>query len=90
MEDGDTIIDGDAQLKQHITNYYKNLFGPPDNSNMKLDEHLVQDIPQVSELKNEYLTDVFTESEVRAAIFQMEHNKAPGPDGFPPKFYQVF
>jgi mannosylglycoprotein endo-beta-mannosidase len=27
---------------------------------------------------------------VRAAIFQMEHNKAPGPDGFPSKFYQVF
>jgi len=69
LDDGDTIIDGDAQLKQHITNYYKNLFGPPDNSNMKLDEHLVQDIPQVSELENEYLTDVFTESEVRATIF---------------------
>jgi len=63
------------------------MFGPPDNSNMKLDEHLVQDIPQVSELENEYLTDVFTESEVRASIFQMEHNKAPGLDGFPPEFY---
>jgi hypothetical protein len=24
------------------------------------------------------------------AIFQMEHNKAPGPDGFPLEFYQVF
>src|SRR6266542_3306529 len=22
--------------------------------------------------------------------FQMEHNKAPGPDGFPVEFYQVF
>jgi hypothetical protein len=32
----------------------------------------------------------FTEEEVRTAIFQMEHNKAPGPDGFPPEFYQVF
>jgi hypothetical protein len=86
LEDDDTIIDGDAQLKQHITNYYKNLFGPSDNSNMELDEHLVQDIPQVSELENEYLTDVFTESEVKAAVFQMKHNKAPGPDGFPPEF----
>jgi hypothetical protein len=69
LEDGDTIIDGDAQLKQHIISYYKNLFGPLDNSNMELDEHIVQDIPQVSELENEYLTDVFTESEVRAAVF---------------------
>jgi len=29
-------------------------------------------------------------SEVRNAAFQMEHNKAPGPDGFPAEFYQVF
>jgi hypothetical protein len=24
------------------------------------------------------------------AIFQMEHNKAPGPGGFPVEFYQTF
>jgi hypothetical protein len=24
------------------------------------------------------------------AIFQMKHNKAPGPDGFPTEFYQIF
>ena len=33
---------------------------------------------------------MFTEKEVREAIFQMKYNKAPGPDGFPAKFYQVF
>jgi hypothetical protein len=26
--------------------------------------------------------------EVREAIFQIEHNKAPGSDGFPAEFYQ--
>jgi hypothetical protein len=36
------------------------------------------------------LTDAFLKSEVRAAMFQMEYNKVPGPDGFPPEFYQVF
>jgi len=35
------------------------------------------------------LVEKFTE-EVKNAIFQMEHNKTPGPDGFPPEFYQVF
>jgi len=90
LEDGHTVIDGDAQLKQHITNYYKSLFGPPENSFIELDEHYVHDIPQVSELENEHLTDAFSKSEVRTAVFQMEHNKAPGPDGFPPEFYQVF
>jgi mannosylglycoprotein endo-beta-mannosidase len=30
----------------------------------------------------------FSEQEVYDAIFQMEKNKAPGPDGFPAEFYQ--
>ena len=54
---------------------------------VELNEHYVQDIPRVSEEENEYLTGNFSEAEVRAAIFQMEHNKAPGPDGFPAEFY---
>jgi hypothetical protein len=90
LEDGSNIISGDAQLKLHITNYYKNLFGPSEISPIMLDESQIDDIPQVSDLKNEYLTDTFSQEEVRAAIFQMEHNKAPGPDGFLSEFYQVF
>jgi hypothetical protein len=39
---------------------------------------------------NESLIVAFTESEVRNAVFQMEHNKAPGPDRFLAEFYQVF
>ena len=48
------------------------------------------DIPQVSSTENEFLTAPFTEEEIRDAIFSMEHNKAPGPDGFPAEFYQHF
>jgi hypothetical protein len=36
------------------------------------------------------LTAGFTEKEVKEAIFDMKHNKAPRPDGFPAKFYQTF
>ena len=44
----------------------------------------------MSREENELLTSEFTVSEVKDAVFQMEHNKAPGPDGFPAEFYQVF
>jgi len=50
----------------------------------------MDDIPQVSQSKNDFLTAPFTEKEIRDAIFDMEHNKAPGPDGFPAEFYQQF
>ena len=53
-------------------------------------ENQISDIPQVSQEENDVLVSEFTEAEVREAVFQMEHNKAPGPDGFPAEFYQVF
>ncbi len=90
LQDGDQLISGDANLKSNITTYYKGLFGPPHDSDLQLDENNVADIPQVSHLVNEALTKEFSENEVKETIFQMEHNKAPGPDGFPGEFYQVF
>jgi hypothetical protein len=43
----------------------------------------IDDIPQVSEEENALLTTPYIEEEVKKVAFQMEHNKAPGPDGFP-------
>jgi hypothetical protein len=52
-----------------------------------MEETRTEDIPQVSEEENNLLTALYTEEEVKKAVFQMEHNKAPGPDGFPAEFY---
>jgi hypothetical protein len=90
LEDDDRVIEGDANLKQFITQYYKGLFGPPDETALELDGSRRDDIPQVSAEENRFLIELFSEEEVRTAIFQMEHNKAPGSDGFPADFYQVF
>ncbi|KAL5647507.1 hypothetical protein ACJX0J_041862, partial [Zea mays] len=53
-------------------------------------ESNTHDIPQVSDAENEILTANFTIEEVKKAVFNMEYNKAPGPDGFLAEFYQVF
>ena len=90
LENDQGVVVGDDQLKIHITQFYKNLFGTPDTSEITLMEDQISDIPQVSPEENNVLISEFTESEVRDAVFQMEHNKAPGPDGFPVEFYQVF
>jgi hypothetical protein len=90
LEQEDGIIEGDENLKKYITKYYKDLFGRPEGNNFSLLESMTEDIPQVSTEENELLTAEFSEKEVRDAIFQMKHNKVPGPDGFPAEFYQVF
>jgi hypothetical protein len=33
---------------------------------------------------------MYSKEEVRKTTFQMEHNKATDPDGFPAEFYQTF
>jgi mannosylglycoprotein endo-beta-mannosidase len=90
LENDQGVVVGDDCLKSHTTNYYKNLFGTLEASGISLMENQILDIPQVTQEENDVLIGPFTESEVRAAVFQMEHNKAPGPDGFPAEFYQVF
>ena len=82
-------IEGQKNLKDYITQFYKELFGPPEENHFTLLER-TDDIPQVSSSENEFLTAPFTEKEIRDAVFDMEHNKAPGPDGFLAEFYQQF
>jgi hypothetical protein len=55
-----------------------------------LDESRIEDIPQLSAEESTVLITNFSMEEVHDAIFQMEHNKSPGPHGFPAKFYQHF
>jgi hypothetical protein len=83
------MVEG-GELKCYITNYYKKLFGCPDRGMLSLNESSVEDIPKVTGEESEGLVEEFSEKEVRDAIFQMKHNKAPGPDGFSVEFYQVF
>jgi hypothetical protein len=40
--------------------------------------------------KNNLLIKDYSMEEIHETIFQMEHNKAPGPDGFPAEFYHHF
>jgi hypothetical protein len=44
----------------------------------------------VSNIANTALVSPFSEEEVWLVSFQMGCNKAPGPDGFPTEFYQIF
>jgi hypothetical protein len=90
LEQEEGEVEGEERIKEFISIYYKNLFGPSQSSGLTLDESMVEDIPQITSSEGESLMAEFSEKEVREAIFQMKHNKASGPDGFPTEIYQVF
>ena len=83
-------VESQNNLKYYITQFYKGLFGPSQDNNFSVVDNRIDDIPQVSQPENEILKALFTEEEIRNANFDIEHNKAPGPDGFPTEFYQHF
>lgn len=88
LEQEEGIVVGQLNLYNYITNYYKQLFGESQSNHFFLNEDIREDIPQVLERENEVLTAEFSEKEIKAALLQMEPNKAPGPDGFPMEFYK--
>lgn len=90
LKDDNGVCIEEERLKIHITNYYKGLFGIPEQNKIQMDESFTQDINQVSQEENNILTTPFSVEEVCEDVFNMEHNKAPRPDGFSAEFYQVF
>lgn len=80
-------IEGDKNLMEYITRFYKELFGPPDNSSVSLE---VEHAKKISQEHRDKLIDKFSLEEIKHVVFNMAHNKSPGPDGFTVEFYQHF
>ena len=72
LEQDEGTLLGQENLKVYITNYYKQLFGPPEDNFVSLDESRVEDVPQLTADENDILTAPFSEKEVFEAISQMK------------------
>lgn len=82
------VIEGDDNLLNHATGYYRDLFGPANKPPIDLNPSCWDEMEKVTSEENEYLVRKFTEEETKKAVFSMEKNTAPGPDHIPVEFYQ--
>ncbi|XP_057803038.1 uncharacterized protein LOC131018330 [Salvia miltiorrhiza] len=75
-------------IEQHIIHHFSTLFsddGSVTAEQIEIDA-LIQ--PKVSETQNRLLTMIPDEGEIAAAVFDMDANSAPGPDGFSGMFFE--
>lgn len=63
------MIDGQEQMLSFITDFYKDLFGPPERSNIRLQNF---EMGQLSEDQKKELLKPFTLEEVKKVVFEME------------------
>lgn len=67
--------------------HFKNLYSEKEGLGHTL--ALVNEVPSmITAIKKQFLEAEFTDNEIKTALFAMEPDKAPGPDGFSARFLQ--
>ncbi|KAA3472382.1 reverse transcriptase [Gossypium australe] len=82
-----TWITDPKALKQLTVDYFQKLFTPDSDIHQN---HFRGAFPDLLDHEKEALGREFTPEDIRAALFQMHPNKAPGPNGFHALFFQKF
>ncbi|PNY03176.1 ribonuclease H [Trifolium pratense] len=84
------LITDPQQIADHVVNYYQNLFCA--NTNLMQDETLIEGvIPNIiDDSVNAMLTMIPTPSEIKNAVFDLNKEGAPGPDGFGAFFFHTY
>ncbi|KAL0864587.1 hypothetical protein Bca101_043705 [Brassica carinata] len=87
IQDGDgRIITKAKDIFRHIERYFKDLYT---SSKGILSPRLMEGIPSsVTDEMNAELTKPITEKEIKNAVFAMNPDKSPGPDGMTAAFYR--
>jgi mannosylglycoprotein endo-beta-mannosidase len=89
LQDGETVITDQDLISEHIVNFYKNLFC----YNSVLQDSLLAEevIPSlVTDEINALMTVLPSHSEIKSAVFDLNKDSAPGPDGFGAFFFQHY
>lgn len=87
--DEEEWISNQSDLKQVFTKYFKDIFIPTqDRSPINSNDALFSNLPTLNDTHIEILNTPFSKEEIKAAAFSPKPFKSPGPDGFPPIFFQ--
>lgn len=90
LEEDGRVIEGNSELREHITRYYKGLFGSELPPKVFLSQDMRRDRGRVDQEDNDFLVRPFSMEEIERALAEMKTNTAPGPDGLPVCFYKEF
>lgn len=79
------------EVNHEAVHYFETLLNRKSEDHAGEREHFLNHIPSlITEEDNKELFKPISIVEVQKATFQLGADKAPGPDGFPARFYQVF
>lgn len=89
LQNGEQVLVDPTEISNHVVGYYRNLFC----TNFTLQDQLLAEevIPQmISDDSNVVLTMLPSHMEIKAAVFALNKDSSPGPDGFGAYFFQYY
>jgi hypothetical protein len=81
------VVKTQEEIMNHVTVFYKNLFGSQPHCQLRLDNNFWLEGRTLPHDEKENLIKPFLEEEVKKAIFEMRVDSAPGPNGFGVQFF---
>ena len=77
------------EIKTHVFQHFRDLYQDKDETDPIAQEEFFSGIPSlITEQDNEDLSKSIMESEIKEAIWELQVDIAPGPDGFTINFYR--
>jgi hypothetical protein len=89
LQDGEHVLTDQSQISHHVVNFYKNIFC----SNSILQEPLLVEeviLNLITDEVNALMTLLPSHQEIKSAVFALNKDSAPGPDGFGAFFFQHY
>lgn len=88
LEDSDgKVVHKEAEIAVMIVSYFKTLFTSNPGDSLETVRGAIK--PVITQQDNEGLIAIPTALEIKEAIFAINGEKAPGPDGFSASFYHT-
>jgi ribonuclease HI/exonuclease III len=77
-------------IKEAAHSYFKELYSAPAQEDLEIDSYPLSEIPNlITENDNRILNRPISLKEIKKVVFRMNPDKAPGPDGFTPRFFTL-
>lgn len=89
MKNGDIPLTDPNLISKHVVNHFTNIF--TNNSNVTQNGMIEEVIPNlITDRINNMLTMLPSDEKISNAIFSLNKDSAPGPDGFGAVFFQNY
>ncbi|KAG7536993.1 Zinc knuckle CX2CX4HX4C [Arabidopsis suecica] len=87
-DDEESEVHEEDQIAKVVAHYFQKIFTTNQNVDFGVVEEVIQ--PKISLAMNDSLIGIPVVKEIKEAVFSINANKAPGPDGFSASFYQAY